>query len=364
MNYPFKNLVFEQGGTKGLAYLGAFEVLDEMEVTRQIERVGGSSFGAMYALLIGLGYSTSEIKSLIRGLSFTSFMDKSWASIFDVNSLVTEFGWYDGDFLRSWVANIIKQKTGNSEATFKELHEQRDSKGFIDQYYISTNISTGHSELFSIEHTPRLPVADAVRLTMSIPFIFAAKQNIRGDYYTDGALTGNSLVKVFDREKYIAEEMRDRHMLRTDYYDTHNASLKSSGREISPYVYNVETLGFRLGTSKRVATFRDQSEYPNVRIDDFFGFTWSIIEMMIEGQSNYHIHNDDWHRTVFIDTMGVKSMQFDLDDRTADALIASGKEYASRYFKWYNDAEYFAWNTDKLAGPLNKPSIDESEETE
>ena len=38
--YPYKNLVFEGGGVKGVAYGGAVEVLEQSAITPQIERVG------------------------------------------------------------------------------------------------------------------------------------------------------------------------------------------------------------------------------------------------------------------------------------------------------------------------------------
>lgn len=41
--YPFKNLVFEGGGVKGIAYGGAVEVLEQSQITPQIERVAGTS---------------------------------------------------------------------------------------------------------------------------------------------------------------------------------------------------------------------------------------------------------------------------------------------------------------------------------
>jgi len=40
MNYWFKNLVFEGGGTKGVAYLGAVEVLKREGILQKIERIG------------------------------------------------------------------------------------------------------------------------------------------------------------------------------------------------------------------------------------------------------------------------------------------------------------------------------------
>lgn len=46
MDYPFKHLVFEGGGVKGIAWVGASEVLEQKGVLPDIERVGGTSAGA------------------------------------------------------------------------------------------------------------------------------------------------------------------------------------------------------------------------------------------------------------------------------------------------------------------------------
>tara|TARA_Y100000815_G_scaffold226384_1_gene214278 strand:+ start:231 stop:413 length:183 start_codon:yes stop_codon:yes gene_type:complete len=45
--YPFRNLVFEGGGVKGIAYSGALAVLEERGILPQIRRVGGASAGAI-----------------------------------------------------------------------------------------------------------------------------------------------------------------------------------------------------------------------------------------------------------------------------------------------------------------------------
>ena len=43
MAYTFRNLVFEGGGVKGIAYVGALDILKEKEIIQNIERVGGTS---------------------------------------------------------------------------------------------------------------------------------------------------------------------------------------------------------------------------------------------------------------------------------------------------------------------------------
>ena len=39
----YRNLVFSGGGIKGIAYLGALEVLDEYRIIENVQRVAGAS---------------------------------------------------------------------------------------------------------------------------------------------------------------------------------------------------------------------------------------------------------------------------------------------------------------------------------
>ena len=47
MDYPFRNLVFEGGGVKGIAYVGTMRVLESKGILQNISRVGGTSAGAI-----------------------------------------------------------------------------------------------------------------------------------------------------------------------------------------------------------------------------------------------------------------------------------------------------------------------------
>jgi NTE family protein len=60
-----ENLVFQGGGVKGIAYLGALDFLfdEQNDKLPTIKRVGGASSGAVIALSISLGHSVSQIKS-------------------------------------------------------------------------------------------------------------------------------------------------------------------------------------------------------------------------------------------------------------------------------------------------------------
>ena len=337
MAYPFRNLVFEGGGVKGIAYVGAMDVLESREIVQNIRRVGGTSAGAINAVLFALNYSNDDTREIIRHLDFKKFMDDSWGYMRDSARLIEKFGWYKGDFFREWISDLIAQKTGNRESTFKDIYDQRDLKGFREIYMMGTNLSTRFSEVFSHEHTPRIPVADAVRISMSIPLFFTAVRSPREDVYVDGGVLDNYPVKLFDRKKYFDPADASPNYTVPDYYKINNEQLKAEGKTISDYVYNKETLGFRLDSKQEIAVFRDHAEPPVHKIGDFFAYTWGLIETIMEAQASQHLHSDDWQRTVYVDTLGVKTTQFDLDNKTKDALEQSGQENTKNYFKWYDD---------------------------
>ncbi len=332
MEYHFRNLVFEGGGVKGIAYVGALEVLESKGILQNINRVGGTSAGAINALLLGLNYSPAETKNILSKLNFKNFLDDSWGVVRDTNRLVNEFGWYKGDFFRRWIAKHIKKKTNNSESTFKEVFDQKQTKGFRDIYFIGTNLSTGFAEVFSHEHTPRMCLADAVRISMSLPLFFAAKRGARGDVYVDGGVLDNYPIKLFDRKKYA-----EKHFRIPEYYKEHNRKLQRQRRKISPYIYNKETLGFRLDSAKEIAVFRDQAEPEHHEIDDFFSYAWRLLITILGSQDSRHMHSDDWQRTIYIDTLGVGTTDFDLKDSQKKALVESGKTNTKKYFEWYDD---------------------------
>lgn len=326
MTYHFKNLVFEGGGVKGIAYIGATQVLEEKGILPDIQRVGGTSVGAINALLFALGFNNNEQRKILWELNFNNFLDSSWF-IPNIIRVLNSYGWYKGDYFREWVSMLIKEKTGTTDTTFRNLREAKKP----DLYVYGTNLSTHFSEVFSIEHSPDMRLADAVRISMSLPLFFTAIRNARNDVYVDGGLLDNFPVKLFDREKYVTSEKRN-----TEYYDKQNASLLMEHPESSPYVYNKETIGFRLDSKEEIVGFR-YNEPQVEKIEHFFEYIKALMKTILDSQSNTHLHSDDWQRTIYIDTLGVSTTDFSLSDDLKRALEQSGRSGAEEYFKWFDN---------------------------
>lgn len=341
--YVFKNLVFEGGGVKGIAYVGALQELEKRGVLASITRVGGTSAGAINAVLVSLGYSNAEMLKVLKAANFKEFMDDSWGVVRDTTRLIERFGWYAGDYFHKWMASLIEKRTGNANSTFNDLAKL----GCKDLYLMGTNLSTGFAEVFSDEHTPRMRVADAARISMSIPLFFAAVRGAepRRDVYVDGGVMDNYPVKLFDREKYIDPADRKDSAVLPDYYKTANKQLRKTS---SPYVYNRQTLGFRLDSKEELGVFRDGAEPAHHKIDDFFDYIAALMGTVLNVQEGYHIHSDDWHRTIYINTLNVQTTDFDLTNQKKLKLIEQGRLGVQEYFEWYDDPDH-------PIKPLNHP---------
>ncbi len=333
MTYPFKNLVFEGGGVKGIAYVGAMKVLEKEKILKNISRVGGTSAGSINAALFAAGFSNQETLNVLLKLNFNEFKDDSWGALRDMKRLKDEYGWYKGDYFREWMGELLKRKTGSSNITFKALHEHTGKA----LYVYASNLSTNFGEVYSLEHTPRMRVVDAVRRSMSIPLFFRAVKDDRNDVFVDGGAINNYPVKLFDREKYLENKSLKRI---PKYYQEENELLSVKSPKSSSYVYNKETLGFRLDSAKEIGVFRDGQEPQHHDIEHFLDYTIQLIKTVLAVQDSQHLHEDDWHRTVYIDTLGVGSTDFDLSDSRKKELVTSGRKATEAYLSWWSDESH------------------------
>lgn len=341
MAAQFRNLIFEGGGVKGIAYVGAMQVLEQRDILRNIIRVGGTSAGAINALLFALGFDIPSQRKILESTAFKKFMDDSFGFIRDIRRLAKSFGWFKGDFFSAWIGDLIKEKLGDEKATFKDLKTSKKP----DLYMLGTNLSTGYSEVFSIERQPDMPIAKAVRISMSIPLFFAAKRyGPRDDVYVDGGVMLNYPIKLFDRERYIDMEKEGKAAKSTDYYNKENARflLENPGR--SRYVYNCQTLGLRLDTNEEIALFRYNEPMKGKKIKTFTDYARCLLSAIMQVQENQHLHSDDWQRTIYINTLDVRTTDFALSGDKKEALLKEGINGSENYFKWFEDPKELPFN--------------------
>lgn len=296
-NYPYKNLVFEGGGVKGLAYGGALEVLEQAGITPQAGRIAGTSAGAITAALVSLGFTAAAFNQIMLSIDFKKFEDGS--DLGGPLRILEHYGWFKGDYFLNMMESFIEQKTGDGRATFADLKGQG---GFKDLHVFGTNLSQQAVQEFSFQTTPDVAVADAIRISMSIPFFFESRTYDDG-VYCDGGVLNNYPISAFD-EQYEADD-------------------PDTGHTMLCRTPNPETLGFHL----------DNFDQPPPRpVDDLPRFAGGVFDAILNIQNILlKTQPGDERRTVFINDLGVKTTDFSLSEQTKRALIEQGRTATLAY---------------------------------
>jgi NTE family protein len=291
MSYNFTNLVFEGGGVKGIAYAGALQVLTDCGILPQIKQVAGTSAGAITATLVALGYTAPEIKSIIMSMDFKQFED-GW----DPLRLPTEYGLYKGNDFLTWIQKMIAAKAGKgANATFADLYDQNG----IGLFVFATDLNIYDVKQFSHLVTPNVPIAEAVRASMSIPMFFKAwkfSNNLPDDHiYVDGGVVLNYPLTVFDSPQFPD---------------------------------NPQTLGFFLYD-------KNGNKKPNtLAYDQLIPYCKALFETLLDSQVIDFNNNESMERrSVKIDDFGISATDFDLTQQQKEQLYKSGVYYTEAYLK-------------------------------
>lgn len=312
-----KNLIFEGAGIRGIAYAGAIQALEENGVAENIEKVGGTSAGAISSLLFVLGYSSSEMDSIISETDFEDFNDGKYFFVGGISRTKNKYGWYRGEKFKDWIGALIENKTGTPETTFRELHQ----KGYRDLYVTATCLNKQELVFLSRETYPQMKVKDAIRISMSIPLYFQAvfvdsigntysEQNKNNDLdlMVDGGIIGNFPIHIFDTYE-----------------------IDSMNKEIR--IPNYETLGIRIDSDPQIredSLSRKLAPYP---IEDFTDYISAFYIMVIENLNRNDLTEDDWARTISVSSVGITPRIKKLTAEQKRMLFQSGKESTENYFR-------------------------------
>ncbi len=309
-----KNLVFEGAGIRGIAYAGVIEELEKSELLHNIEKVGGTSAGAITALMVALGYTSTEINAIISNTNFNKFNDGRYIFIGGIVRMKNRFGWYRGDRSLKWLEDIIEHKTQHADVTFEEL----SLMGYKDLYVTATCLNRQKLIVFSKESYPAMKIKDAVRISMSIPLYFQAifidslgtvyknpDENKDLDIVVDGGITGNFPIFMFDS---LAE-------------------VNQKQTRIPDY----RTIGFRIDSDSQIQSDLLSKELAPIDIVSFNDYITAFYVFVLENLNRNSLTKDDWQRTISISSAGISPRIKKLSKSQKEKLINSGKESVRRF---------------------------------
>jgi NTE family protein len=317
----------EGGGIRGIAYGGALQELEQRGVLAGIQRVGGTSAGAIQAALLAVGYSATEIIAIVNHTPVQRLNDGRFIFFGGSTRLVKQYGWYRGDQFTKYLSELVGKRTGNPDLTLGQLHQLAQAGQARDLYVTGTNLTLQRVEVFSYETHPQLRVADAVRISMSIPLYFRAvlldeqgkvvlkpKKNQKVNVLVDGGLLANYPINLFDDAKYLVGNQ--------------GQTGPMTGR-----VFNSETLGLRLDRAEQIAydTLRSgRQQLAPHDISNFGSYVGALYTLAIE---NLNLAQpDDWKRTVSISTLGFNPKIKRISDQQKQQLMQSGQQGVQSFF--------------------------------
>ncbi len=289
--------VFEGGGIRGIALVGAIQVAEEQGY--RWKRVAGTSSGAIVASLLAAGYTAAELRRFFHELDFSRFMKRSGWLRFPVIGppvqLLLKKGLYATGPLEHWLAMKLAEKGIYS---FRDLQEDR-------LHVVATDITSGSIVVFPRDlrkyalQPGHFSVARAVTMSCAIPYFFQPLRlrTKRGTYMMiDGGVLSNYPIWLFDSK----EKPR------------------------------WPTFGFRLVSDQWCKPHPTRT---------LFQYTQALTKTMIGAMDHLAIREADAVRTIFVQTGDISATDFSLSIDEMEKLYESGKMAAETFFRsWDFDA--------------------------
>ncbi len=315
------DLVLEGGGVKGIGLVGA---ITRLEQDFTVERVAGTSVGALVAALAAAGYSGTELEAELLAFPFDKVKRADCLDRLPIVgpalSIAIERGIWETTFVRDHLAGLLERK---GVRTFRDL-EMRDNKSSLAKdrrcrlVVTATDVTTGDLlylpwdyERFGL-HPNEQHVADAVAASIAIPFFFEPVKLTDSEglehVLVDGGVLSNFPISVFDRT------------------DGRPPRWPTFGMKIIPRLPE--------GTPD-LFPFAGLVPIPGMRHLE------ALIATIIVGRDQTFLSQPCVEaRTIQVDTSGTGVIDFDLSDTQKQRLRDNGWEAADQFLATWDWAHY------------------------
>jgi NTE family protein len=189
-------LILSGGGVKGFVYCGVLKAYHDFLIKNKqknlINQVISVSVGSIFSFLWIIGYNCDELVTIFSKLSFDGFNE------FNFESLLTKYGLNSGNALINQISELIVAKNISAEITLLQLYQQFH----IDYTVLTTNINLKELNIISFKNNPHIRVIDAIRMAISIPFLFTVKK-FNNHLHVDAAVLSNFPVDFIQKSGII-----------------------------------------------------------------------------------------------------------------------------------------------------------------
>lgn len=280
--------VFEGGGVRGAALVGALAAAEKHGI--KFRAVAGASAGAIVAALVAAGYKAAEIYDILKKKNFRDFEDPV-STLPGLNRipylrhliLWRHLGLYKGAEFHRWISELISLgvthgKRKHAAPTFSEMKTLT---------VIATDVYRQQARVFSARRSPDMAVADAVRMSMSIPFYFVPVKHFK-ELLVDGGVLSNFPVGTLDQDVRAAP---------------------------------LPIVGFRL----------QPDDIPPDDINNAFDMAKALVNTVVKASPSLQASNL-FVNVIDAPTLGIRTTDFDITEEQKDALYEAAYLNADNFF--------------------------------
>lgn len=311
--------MLEGGGVKGIAHVGAITAL--AEAGYEFPRVAGASAGAIAAAFTAARVPPERMRQLMTaGLDYRRVPDPDWLASVPLAgkplAVLLDKGVFKGDYLHDWIARTLRTEAGVERWGDLRAEDPESSLDPVQSYRLVvmvTDVSRGALVRLPWDYglygkdADEQPVADAIRASASMPFVFRpvpfpwGPPSRNTSWLVDGGACSCFPVEVFDR---------------------------TDGRAPRWPTFGVK-LQARPDPGKLLNEF-----------ETTLGFAEALLETVINGNDQVHLADPCvLQRTIFVDTGFVSSTNFQLGECEQQELFRRGHDAATEFLRsWDWDA--------------------------
>ena len=316
------DVVLQGGGVKGIGLAGALVALTDAGY--QLNRLSGTSAGAVVGSLAAAGLAGDRLKKVALSLDYAKFRDPSPLDRIPLAgkglALLQGNGIYQGDYALEWVRSQLAaldiHTFGDLKIDDESLPPERRYKLVVTASDLTlgqlVRLPWDYKSVYGLD-PDTMPVADAVRASMSIPFFFRpvtltnATTKVTSTL-VDGGLLSNFPIDSLDRTD-------GRQPCRPTFGVTVMPNLPAGDDKVVPL------LGLPLPGGLHLLE--------------------GVIATMLVGRDQAYL-NQPWvsARTIAVDSTQVGVVDFGITPSETEALYRNGYQATRAFLSTWNWPEY------------------------
>lgn len=175
-----RSLCLSGGGVAGFVHVGVLSYLHENNLNKDVDTIVCTSVGSIVGALHAIGMTPEKMWTALCAMKHT-LLEYS-----DISRFFLTFGMDSGEYMIAHLVDVFLSENVSPLVTFAQIANTKSKRLIIT----GTNVSKHETIYFSPDTSPDMRVLDAIRISVSIPFLFSAAR-YDGNIFADGGIMDN-----------------------------------------------------------------------------------------------------------------------------------------------------------------------------